>query len=59
MVTMILSAKEWEVMVVGWDAIVHIVVFVRAGKGEGWTAELSMVEIGRSIQTTVKKVWCE
>lgn len=45
MVIMILSAKEWEVMVVGWAAIVHIVVFVRAGKGEDWTAVVSMVEI--------------
>lgn len=48
MVIMILSAKEWEVMVVGWDAIVHSVVFVRAGKGEGWTADVSMVKIDLS-----------
>lgn len=27
----------------GCDAIVHVVVFVRAGKGEGWTLEVSMI----------------
>jgi hypothetical protein len=46
----ILSAKEWDVMVVGWDAIVHVVVFVRAGKGEGWTAEVSMLKFKQSVR---------
>jgi hypothetical protein len=31
---------------VGCDAIVHVVVLVRAGKGEGWTAEVSMIAVG-------------
>lgn len=56
---MILSANEWEVMVVGWDAMVHKVVFVRAGKGEGWAAEVSMMGINSFVRSLVAEIWCE
>lgn len=43
MVIMILSAKEWDVIVVGYEAIVHSVVLVRAGYGADSTVEVFMV----------------